>query len=136
MKAKITHDKNMRFIGENEEGHKTYFDSDNADYSAATPMQVMLQSAAACSAMDVISILQKKRKTVDSFSIEIDGEKGDEHPKMFKKVKFIYTIVSPDAEQKDLDRSIELSMTKYCGASATLKAAGADFTTEGIIKRP
>lgn len=131
MKANLKLEDKMRFAGTNADGLTTYFDTHSevgGEDSAATPMEIMLQAMAACSAMDVVSILRKKRKTIDNFEIEIDGERRDVHPKMFVKAHLKYKLKSPDAEIKDLERAIELSQSTYCGASAMFKAAGCDVS--------
>jgi len=131
MKVSLVLRGNMRLEGTNSDGHKTNFDTHKelgGDDSAATPMEVMLQSMGACSAMDVVSILRKKRKTIDNFAIEINGERADTHPRMFVKAHIKYILKSPDAEEKDLLRAVELSQTTYCGAAAMFRAADCEVT--------
>jgi len=138
MKAEIRLDRNMRLIGKNKDGLETIFDTVPAvggENTAATPMEVMMQSLAACSSMDVLSILRKKRKQIDEFWVEIEGERTEEHPKIFKTVHLIYNLKSPDAQESDLIRSIELSQDKYCGASAMFKLAGCEVTYEAKLLR-
>jgi putative redox protein len=64
MKVNVKYNKNMSFIGENEAGHKTMFDTSSAggEYQDATPMEILLEAAAACSAIDVVSMLNKRKK--------------------------------------------------------------------------
>ena len=129
-------DRKMRFVADNGRGHETAFDTVDkvgGENTAATPMEVMLQSLSACSAMDVVSILRKKRKTIDDIQIKIEGERGEKHPKMYINVHIIYELTSPDASLADLERCVELSQDKYCGASAMFKAAGANVTHECIL---
>jgi putative redox protein len=137
MKVNIKYNKNMSFTGENEAGHKTMFDTSSAggDYESATPMEILLEAAAACSAIDVVSMLNKRKKTITDFKIEVDGEKRDEHPKIYTKVHMKYTLISPDTQESELERAISLSQEKYCSVSATLKLAGADVTYEYEIKK-
>ncbi|MFC2130635.1 OsmC family protein [Bacteroidota bacterium] len=138
MKSTVKLDRNMRLIGTNPKGLETVFDTVQevgGENTAATPMEIMLQSLAGCSAMDVLSILRKKRKQVDEFWIDIEGERADEHPKVFTKVHLVYNLKSPDAKEKDLIRSVELSQDKYCGASGMFKASGCEVTFEtNLIK--
>ncbi len=139
MKANLRLDRNMRIIGKNEKGLETVFDTKPAvggEDSAPTPMEIMLQSVAACSFMDTISILRKKRKTIDDLQIDIEGERTEEHPKVFKTIVLKYTLVSPDAELNDLERAVELSQNKYCGASEMMRLAGADVSYKIELKRP
>jgi putative redox protein len=137
MKVNVKYNKNMSFIGENEAGHKTMFDTSavGGDFEAATPMEIMLEAAAACSAIDVVAMLKKRKKTITDFNIEVNGVKREEHPNIYTKVHMKYTLVSPDTEESELERAISLSQDKYCSVSATIKLAGADVTYEYEIKK-
>lgn len=137
MKVKLVLDRNMRIIGTNEKGHETFFDTVpkvGGEDTAASPMEVMLQAMAACSFMDVVSILRKKRRTVGSLIVNIEGERAEEHPKVFTKVILKYELTSPDATLKDLERSIELSQDKFCGAAAMFRQSGCEVGWEATLK--
>ena len=138
MKAELRLERNMRFIGKNMDGHETVFDTVPAvggENSAPTPMEIMLQGLAACSSMDVLSILRKKRKQIDDYWVEVDSQRAEEHPKVFLKAHLVYNLKSPDAEEKDLIRAIELSQDKYCSISAMFRAAGCEVTYETRLLR-
>lgn len=137
MKVNVKYNKKMSFIGKNESGHITKFDtsSDGGDYNDATPMEILLEAAAACSGLDVVSILNKRQKTITEFNIEVNGEKRDEHPKIYTSVFMKYTMISPDVNESELERAISLSHEKYCSVSATLKGAGAKINYEFEIKK-
>lgn len=129
MKALLEYDRNMRAIGDNLRGHKTVFDGVpdvGGEDTAPTPMEIVLQSLAACTFMDVVSILRKKRKTISALRVEIDGERANEHPKVFTKAHLHFILTSPDAELKDLERAIELSHEKYCSVSTMFKRSGCE----------
>ncbi|MBM2816564.1 MAG: OsmC family protein [Ignavibacteria bacterium] len=133
MKAKLRPDGNLRIIGTNELGLETAYDThvkSGGDDSAPTPMEVLLQCIGACSYFDVVSILRKKRKTVDALFIDLDSERQTEHPMVFTKVHIIYKLISPDAELHDLERAVELSQEKYCSVSAMVKKSGCEVTWE------
>jgi len=137
MEVNLTLDRNMRIIGKNKLGLETVFDTDpsvGGENTAPKPMEVFLMAMGACTFMDVISILRKKRKTVEGFNVKIVAERAKEHPMVFKKAHLIYELISSDATMEDLNRSIELSQTKYCPASAMFKAAGCEVTWEAAIK--
>lgn len=139
MKATLRLDTNMRLIGNNEAGQKTIFDvkeENGGNASAASPMEVLLQSVAACSTMDILSIIRKKRKTVSNFSIEMSANRAPEYPKVFVDAHFIYILESPDATEGDLTRAIELSQTTYCSAMAMLTRSGCTVTWEQHLLRP
>ncbi len=137
MQVNLTLDKNMHIVATDSNGHITNFDTVpevGGENTAAAPMTVMLQSMAACSFMDVVSILRKKRKQVDGLKMEVEGRRAEKHPKVYETVHLKYILQSPDAEIKDLERAIELSQTTYCGASAMFQRAGCIVTTEAIIE--
>lgn len=136
MKVTVKLDEGMRLIGENSRQHQTIFDTVEelgGKNSAPTPVEVAVQSLGACTAMDVLSILRKKRKTINNFSITLHAERANEHPKVVTNVHLIYFLDSPDAEMKDLERAIELSQEKYCSVSAIFKKAGCEITWEAKL---
>lgn len=136
--ANLKLDKNLRFIGSNERGMETYFDTfaeSGGDESAATPMEILLQAVAACSSMDVVSIIKKKRKEVAGLNIDISATKSDENPKVYTDIHLHYKLDSKDAEMNDLERAIELSQTKYCSVSIMLKNGGVKITSSAEIFR-
>ena len=103
-------------------------------FSAGTrPMEMILIGLAGCSAMDVLSILKKKRVKLDDFSMQVEAERAEDHPKVFTKIHLHYIFTGKAIKAKDVERSIELSQDKYCGASAMLrKAAEISFDYEII----
>lgn len=138
MKVNLKLDRNMRIIATDSRNHQTIFDSYptvGGEDTAPTPMEVMLQAMAACSFMDVVSIIRKKRKNVTDLRIYAEADRADQHPKVFTKVHLIYELISPDAEMKDLERAIELSQQTYCGASAMFKKSGCIVTWEAKIQK-
>jgi len=97
MKVELNLESGMRLAGNNGKGHLTFFDaSENhgGDNTAASPMEIFLESMGACSSIDVLNILRKKRKTINGFKVVIDGERAEEFPKIFTNVKIIYTVNS------------------------------------------
>ncbi|MGQ9864332.1 MAG: OsmC family protein [Bacteroidia bacterium] len=136
MKAQLTWLEGMHLQGVNEQGHVVDFDSSPAfggKNKAPRPMEVFLQAMMACTAMDVISILRKKRKTVTAFRIEATAKQAEDFPHVFTHVHLIYLLQSPDAELHDLNRSIELSQEKYCSASAMFRRSGCSITWEAQL---
>ena len=134
MKAHVEWKVGMLLEGKNAEGMSTFFDSHHAEQRYGTPMEIMLQAMASCSIMDVISILEKKRKTITALHVEVDSDRSDGHPKVFTAVRLRYTLISPDAELKDLERSVELSQHSYCSASAMFQKAGCEVSWTCEVK--
>ena len=87
------------------------------------PLELFLLGLGGCTAMDVISILKKKRSPIKNVTISIKAERADDHPKVFTNIKLKF-MVSGDKENikpRDVERAIELSREQYCSASAMLK---------------
>lgn len=87
------------------------------------PMELIAIGLAGCTAMDVISILQKKRQDVTGFEVHVDAQRANEHPKVFTQIKINYLIKGRQVEKVAVERAIELSATKYCPAQAMLEKA-------------
>lgn len=80
-----------------------------------SPKAMMLSSLAGCSALDVISILDKMNVEVDDFKIDVTGELTEEHPKYYHKVLVEYHFYGSNLNKKKCERAVELSVEKYCG---------------------
>ncbi len=91
----------------------------------ATPVETFLSAIAACTAMDVVSILEKKRQVVTSYRVEIDGERTPqgEFPRPFQSIKVRHILTGENLDPNAVDRAVKLSDEKYCSISATVRAA-------------
>ncbi len=101
----------------------------------AGPMEFMLAAVAGCTGVDMLSILQKMRQDVQGVEVTITGTRADDHPKVYTAAHLVYTITGRNVDEKSVQRAIELSMTKYCSASAIFKRAGVQVTTEYHIEQ-
>lgn len=91
--------------------------------NGASPMELIAIGLAGCSAMDIISILQKKQQKVNSFDIQVDAERASEHPKVYTGAVVTYIVTGSGVEENALLRAIELSITRYCSVHAMLSQA-------------
>lgn len=89
--------------------------------SAAGPTEALLAALAGCTAMDVASLLRKKRQVAGAYEIVVSGETADDHPRVFTTITVEHRITG-DVDAEPLRRSIELSATRYCPVSAMLSA--------------
>ncbi|MGB0981356.1 MAG: OsmC family protein [Winogradskyella sp.] len=80
-----------------------------------SPKAMMLSSLAGCSALDVISTLDKMKEKIEDFKIEVSGELTDEHPKYYHSVVVNYHFYGSNLNQKKCERAVDLSVEKYCG---------------------
>jgi len=116
----------MSFEGVSNSGFVQKMDSDTpvgGEDSAARPMEFIGIGLAGCTAMDVISILQKKKQPVTDFRVQIHAPRADEHPKVFTSAVIEYLVTGKDVDEAALLRAIELSAEKYCPAQAMLSKA-------------
>jgi putative redox protein len=102
--------------------------------SAPTPIELLLVSVAACTAVDVVSILEKKRQAVTDYKVEISGERRDEHPRAFTKMHVHHIVYGRDVLEKAVADAIELSDTKYCSVAATVRPTVEITTSFEIIE--
>lgn len=87
------------------------------------PLELLALSLAGCTAMDVMSILNKKREQVSGFEVLLHGKRHTEHPKVFTAAKLHYQVTGRNISEAAVRRAIELSVTKYCPAFAMLVKA-------------
>lgn len=122
------------FIGKSPGGHSLVMDVNHDRNSAATPLELLLIALGGCTAVDVVSILKKKRQIVTGYRVEVRGTRRDEHPRAFTKMEVKHIVhgqnVSPDA----VARAIELSETKYCSVAETLRPTVEIISSYEIIE--
>lgn len=85
------------------------------------PKQLMLVSLAACTAFDVIPMLEKMRMPYTDFQIFITASLTDEHPKIYKEVHIKYVFKGEHLDRNKIEKAVHLSEEKYCGVSAMFK---------------
>lgn len=105
-----------------------------ADTEGATPMDFLLSGVAGCTAIDVLSILQKKRQNIQGLEVKIRGSQADTPPNVYTDVVITYVITGADVDPAAVERAIELSETKYCSASMMFRRSGTNITSEYQIQ--
>ncbi|NNF00081.1 MAG: hypothetical protein HKN25_13755 [Pyrinomonadaceae bacterium] len=122
-------------IGTTPSGHSQAIDTKGDRRSAASPLELLLVSVAACTAVDVISILKKKRQDVVDYNVEIEGTRRDEFPRGFTAFHINHIVTGRSISEKAVADAIELSDTKYCSVAYTVKPT-AKITTSYEIMEP
>lgn len=87
------------------------------------PKPLTLAALGGCTGMDVVSILEKMRVTLESFDMKIEADQTDEHPRVYKKIHIVYTFKGKDLPLEKIQKAVDLSQEKYCGVSAMLRKA-------------
>jgi putative redox protein len=121
MDAKVTWQGRMSFTGAANTGFQLPLGTDpevSGDDDGFRPMELLAIGLAGCTAMDVISIMGKKRQVVTAFDVQVHAKRTTEHPKVFTQATIEYTASGHDIDEMALVRSIELSVTRYCPAHA------------------
>lgn len=126
MHATVNWSGRMSFAGTAESGFSLPLGADPAvggDTDGFRPIELMLVGLAGCTAMDVISILHKKKQAVSAFEVRAEAERADEHPRVFTRIHLRYRVTGTGIDPAAVARAIELSETKYCPAQAMLRPA-------------
>ncbi len=120
-KAQLNWTDGFQFVARAENGPGMVLDSSDGG-SGPTPMQMVLMGVAGCTAMDVVSILKKKRANISDLQVNISGDQAEEHPKRYTDINIKFIVHGKGVKPQDMERSIELSLTKYCSATASVNA--------------
>jgi putative redox protein len=112
----------MHFVGEID-GFRMDLDAEESVGGVGAgpqPHRLLLEALAGCTAMDVISILRKKRQQVSGLSVEVQGSRADQHPRVYTRIEVLYRVRGQNVDPQAVARAIELSATRYCPVMAML----------------
>ena len=126
MDANVTWQGNLTFEGTADSGYKVPLGTEpevGGNNDGFKPMELLLTGLAGCTAMDVISILKKKKQDVTDFEVKAHADRASEQPRVFTHIMIEYIVTGHHVDPVAVDRAIELSETKYCPAQAMLKKA-------------
>jgi putative redox protein len=87
------------------------------------PMELLAIGLAGCTAMDVLSILQKKRQDVVDFEVRVHTEKADTYPKVWTAAVIEYVVTGRNIDPAAVERAMQLSQETYCPAQNMLGQA-------------
>jgi putative redox protein len=133
-KATIQYAGDDLFVAITPSGHAQTLDTNHERSSAATPMELLLLALGSCTAVDVISILRKKRERVTHYRVEVRGERRAEHPRKYTRFEVRHTVRGHGVSEKAVAQAIELSETKYCSVAATLSPAAEIVSSYEIVE--
>lgn len=108
-----------------QDGHTFLIDAaeeHGGEEKGVRPKALILTALAGCTAMDVVSLLNKMKVEYSDLSISTEGELTDEHPKIYHKVWLTYYIKLAHAEDKEkMQKAVNLSQERYCGVAAMVR---------------
>ena len=123
----------LQFHGTLSSGYEFELNS-KAGTHGGSPMEFLLAGVAGCTAMAVISILQKMRQDVHDFSVEISGVRAEEHPKVYTEATITYIVRGKNLDEERVARAVELSEDIYCSASQMFRRSGTKINSSYRIE--
>ncbi|WP_440866320.1 OsmC family protein [Symbiopectobacterium purcellii] len=122
MQARVKWVEDLTFLGESSSGHQILMDG-NAGDKAPSPMEMVLMAAGGCSAIDVVSILQKGRNTITGCEVKLSSTRREEAPRLFTHINLHFVVTGVGLTDKVVERAISLSAEKYCSVALMLEKA-------------
>ena len=110
----------QKFVATGPSGHALPVDSDRKSNVAPGPMELLLLALGACTATDVVIVLEKKRQKLESLEVICSGERAAEPPEVWTKMELVYRLRGK-LDEAAVKRAIELSEEKYCSVAAMLR---------------
>jgi len=119
--ATLIHEGGMRFVATTGT-HRTIVFGDHPARGELSPVETLAAALGACSAMDVVSILEKKRQVITSYRVEVEGNQRDEYPQVYTRIDVTHVLEGTVLLEAAVRRAIHLSASKYCPVNAALSA--------------
>ncbi len=123
MKSRVKWTEKRTFLGTSGTGHSIVLGSRYGDQEATpgpSPMELILMGTGGCSAYDVVSILEKGRQNIEDCVVELDSDRAETDPKVFTRIHLHFIVKGRGLSETKVARAIELSVDKYCSASAMM----------------
>jgi len=126
--------KGMQWIANNNRGHNIIIDTPTGN-TGPKPTELVAMGLGACTAMDVIGILRKKRQDVTNYEVKVEGDQADgQQPAVFTAFRIRHIVTGRGVDPKAVEDAILLSETKYCSVGATLGKAAKISSTYEVIE--
>jgi putative redox protein len=133
--AELRHEGGLRFVARTGSGFEIAMDSGSGG-SAPRPIEMLAVAVGGCTAMDVASILEKKRQRFSRYAVRVAAVERDAHPHAFKRVDITHEVEGPEVEVAAVARAIELSATRYCAVSNGLATGVAELHHRYVVISP
>ena len=125
--------KGYAFVGSDASGHSVVFDAPQKGVARGmTPMQALLASLGACSGMDVVAVLSKRKQQLTSLRVTVSGLRPEYgYPKPYTSISLKYSVTGKGLQRRYVDEAVKTSMEKFCSVAATLNGrAKIDYSYE------
>lgn len=118
-KATLTWDKDLIFVGRTQRGYEIDFDA-KVEWGCM-PTESLILSLAGCLGIDCLMFLKKMRVGIESFKVDITGERNPTPPQYYKAIHMHISVSGSGITAKRMDRVISLSQDKYCSVYHSLR---------------
>jgi len=108
-----------KFLATMPSGTTIQFDAASGYKDDPSPMEALLGALGACSSVDVVQILKKKRQRLEALEVSVSGERATSPPQVWTKIEVVYRLKG-QLDDKAVRDAIELSQKKYCSVAAML----------------
>jgi putative redox protein len=123
----------LRLLARTGSGHTVVLD-DAAGDAGPRPAELLVVAQAGCTAMDVVSILRKKRQAFSRYEVRVAGDQRDDpQPHVFERIRIVH-VVEGDVDVEAVRRAIELSATKYCTVTGNLSSGVAEIHHAYVVR--
>ena len=86
-----------------------------------SPMELLLSAIATCAAVEIVSMVKKRRRDFSHIKAEVSGLRAETHPMYYKEIKIKYVIYSKDLQENEAERFISLALEKYCSVGSSIR---------------
>ena len=118
----VHHLTGKRFVGVTPDKQTVMIDGEDTAKTGMNPMELLLNAVGSCAAFDVVEMLKKRKLDINSYSIELEGDRADGTPAYYTKIHAKHIFDVPGLDEKIATRFVDLSMNKYCSVASSLSA--------------
>ena len=121
MSVSLSQKGDEEYFSTNSDGNRVEIDMlPHGRKKAQSPMELLLSGVVACAAVDIVSMIKKRRKTLTHFEGKASGNRRDEYPRKFTDITISYRLTSPDLKDEEAEKIIALAVEKYCSVAGSL----------------
>lgn len=117
--AKLIWQQELAFKGINSNGHEIILDGNKQ--TGLSPMDALLEATGACSAIDVVVILEKQRTPAARLEVSLAGDRNETEPRYYKSIRLAFDLWGDGLKPEKVERAIRLSLEKYCSVYHSLR---------------
>jgi len=118
----IFHLDGKRFLGRTPDGQQLMIDGEEYAKTGMNPMEILLNAFGACSAFDVVEMIRKRRLDLNSYRVEVEGDRADGVPAYYTDIRATHVIDAPGLKPEMAERFVDLATNKYCSVASSLNA--------------